>query len=269
MKSKHLPLLALSCIALLALWVFVRPRKMTKPLDVMVPTEATEAHSALERRESKSGRNQGAKQQDAAGFVYQLSPVSIDANSNIMRSNHDVAGRFRLVGDANSCKIVDSQENTVKELGPNPHVNTITSKCIVSPNGKDILINYGADAAYDVLESASSLLFTLPQQPPGKNKLGFASWHWIDSNTLIGLSGDEQEERTPGIEGEENGVKQSRLYLYDWNKKQLAEALLPIGSLTRLFSILDVDSSGNVHLIGDSSNGTQPSDLGWFVVKPK
>ena len=182
-----------------------------------------------------------------------------------------LAGHFRIVGNESKGRIVNSQGDTVIELGSNPHFDSGSGsgKCTVSPNEKRILVDYGADAAYDIVEPDIGLKVTLPIQPAGENKLGFGSWRWIDDDTLLGESGDEIVPRKTGAEGEGNNVAQTRLYIYLISKQELSEVQLPEDLGARVFDITESRPGGYVHLSRDKTIAIPTADLGWFKVHAK
>lgn len=169
---------------------------------------------------------------------------------------------YRLIGNGGyPAKVIDDQGKVVIEANPNFGIHGVS----ISPNNDRLLV-LGYPMSL-VVELTTDRRIALPSQPPGSNKLGFASWRWIDNDFLLGESGDAVAERKPGAGGEGNNVAQTRLYLYDLNRQGLEEVKLPDDLVTKVFSVTEVSPDGSVHLIHDDPSATRPPDLGWFKVR--
>ena len=174
---------------------------------------------------------------------------------------------FRIQGRGSKAKIVGSDGKVLIE----PDEKVGIYGCSVSPNGRRIAVYYG-DAKYDIVTPSTGETIRLPQQPPGENVLGFGSWHWIDDQTLIGVSGKTIPFRKDqvGTEREEPIISRSVLYLYDLKEQKMSEVALPSALRTKTVCVSAVDETGKVQLQPDG-RGVSFTDvsLGWFEVRPK
>lgn len=173
---------------------------------------------------------------------------------------------FRIFASGGIGKIVDAAGNVIVQSDAK---NGIFA-CEVSPNQKRIVV-YRGDADYDVITPRTGETIRLPQQPPGENMLGFGSWHWVDDDTLVGVSGQVIPFRDDqvGPEREEPNIAQSTLYVYKLSERKLARVEVPTALRSKTFSVNAVDPSGKVQLRPEDHESLADASLGWFDVRPK
>lgn len=174
---------------------------------------------------------------------------------------------FRIQGRGSKARIVDADGKVLIE----PDEKVGIYGCSVSPSGKRIAVYYG-DATYDIVTPSTGETIRLPQQPPGENMLGFGSWHWIDDETLVGVSGKTIPFRDDqvGPEREEPIISRSVLYVYDLRERRLSEVELPPALRTKSVSVSAVDETGKVQLRPEGREVSYTdASLGWFEVRPK
>lgn len=265
MKIKHMVIAVLAGLGLL-IWTLSDRRQKTYPQARRKAEIANATSTAVDKPNEYTARPHS--EFTRADVAYELHKIEIAVDTHA-EDKQESARRFRIVGSENKIRIVDSRGNTVIDLDSNPHLNNITSKCTANQNGKRILVDYGADAAYDVVEPDTGLKVSLPIQPPGEYKLGFSAWQWIDGDTLLGESGDEIVDRKSGVEGEDNVVARTRLYVYSINRQELAEVQFPEGFGVKIFSVTQISPKGYIHLVHGVPDTTRLADLGWFAVAPK
>jgi hypothetical protein len=135
----------------------------------------------------------------------------------------------------------------------------------VSPAGTWIFAHGG---------SAKNLVFTpgkeekqwLPTAPPGKNMLGFGSWHWINDHMLVGEAGTEKL----GVDGlpvkTEDNVAESKLYIYDINTRELAEVALPAELKGQVFGVIESSGDGHLFIGIESPRDDDKFKEGWFKI---
>ena len=173
---------------------------------------------------------------------------------------------YRLEGGVSGeGQIVDKAGNVILESGPKTGIHIIG--CEVSPNGKRLLV-HGGDGRNLILDETTGFNIILPLKPRRAHTTGFASWHWIGDEILIGESGDEGFPARAGIKGEGKTMSQSRLYLYRIGRRDLVEVYRPKFLLGRVFSISQARSDGHIRLVDVDAETTGVSDLGWFTVIP-
>lgn len=174
---------------------------------------------------------------------------------------------FKIQGRGSKAKILGADGKVLIE----PDEKVGIYGCSVSPGGKRIAVYYG-DATYDIVTPSTGETIRLPHQPPGENVLGFGSWHWIDDQTLIGVSGKTIPFRDDqvGPEREEPIIIRSVLYLYDLMKQKMSEVALPPALRIKAVSVSAVDVTGKVQLQPEDRGASYTdASLGWFEVRPK
>ena len=173
---------------------------------------------------------------------------------------------FQMFASGGTGKIADREGNIVLRSDSK---NAIF-RCDVSPDQKRILV-YGGDATYDIITPSSGERVRLPQLPPGDNVLGF-SWHWLDDQMLLGVSGKTIPFRDDqvGPEREEPIISRSVLYVYNLKERRLSEVELPPTLRTKTISVSFVDETGKVQLRPEGRDVSYTdASLGWFEVRPK
>ena len=173
---------------------------------------------------------------------------------------------FRIQGRGSKAKIVSADGRIIMEADPTVGIYG----CSVSPNGMHIAVYYG-DANYEIVTPGADETITLPQKPPGKNLLGFASWSWLDDQKLLAVSGKVLAFRANqvGPAREEPMISRSVLYIYDLNEKQLSEVALPPELQRKTFSVDAVDEVGKVRIRPEGRKVSYTdATLGWFEIHP-
>lgn len=195
--------------------------------------------------------------------LYQLAQIqnSFDPVADAKRLEN---APFRIQGRGSKAKIVTAEGKTLIEADDKVGIYG----CSVSPDGKRLTVYYG-DAKYDVITPSTGETIRLPQHPPGENMIGFGSWDWIDTDTLVGVSGTviPFREDEVGPAREEPNISQSLLYVYKLSERKLMEVELPPELQNKTFSVSVVDSSGNVQLGSDDHDSSSDANLGWFDVR--
>lgn len=247
-------------------WRLTEPRSsLADPTSETGNTPTAKSTNAV----SESTRNDGASNIDPAMAerpMYQMTETksSFDPLTNADRKK---VLSFRMFASGGVGKIVDREGNTILQ---SDEKNAIF-KCEVSPNETRIAVHRGS-GKYDIITPSTGETIRLPQQPPGENVLGFASWHWIDDQTLIGVSGKTIPFRDDqvGPEREEPLISRSVLYVYDLKNQKMSEVALPPALRTKTVSVSAVDETGKVQLRPEGREVSYTdASLGWFEVLPK
>lgn len=173
---------------------------------------------------------------------------------------------FRMFASGGTGKVVDRDGNIVLQSDSENAIFKIE----VSPDQTRIAVHRGS-GKYDIITPSTGETIRLPRQPPGENMLGFGSWHWIDDQTLVGVSGKTIPFRDDqvGPEREEPIISRSVLYLYDLKERKMSEVALPPALRTKTLSVSAVDESGKVQLRPDGNDESYTdASLGWFEVRP-
>lgn len=165
-------------------------------------------------------------------------------------------------GGTTSAQIVDSQNRSVLRASPEQTI----IECAISPSGNQILVYYG-NSDYAVYEPKSDQQIALPSRPPGDGKTAFSAWHWIDDDLILGEAGDELGPKQE-MPGEDTMAIRSRLYIYNLERRTLANVRLPEDISTTNFVVMMVRPDGYVHL-QSAANDNDPKDLGWFKLPSK
>lgn len=198
--------------------------------------------------------------------LYQMSSVTSSFNPAV-EAEKKKALPFQMFASGGSGKVVDRGGNIVLKSDSENAIFKIE----VSPNQTSIAVHRGS-GKYDIVTPSTGETIRLPQQPPGENMLGFGSWHWIDDQTLVGVSGKTIPFRDDqvGPEREEPIISRSVLYLYDLKERRLSEVELPPALRTKSVSVSAVDETGKVQLRPEGHDVSYTdASLGWFEVRPK
>lgn len=268
MKARNvLSVLGLIAIVITVwLWLNRLPQSQKHPIVTRTETvsSAGPSHAENEKAHERPRRYEApAPEGMPAGIpTYQMDRVTIPPDPKEEAKSQKTQAFQLIGGGSGTAKMIDLEGKTVLESAP---YNTIASYS-VSPDGGLILVYHGS-SDYEIFDPATKSRTVLPQQPPGKKKLAFSGWHWIDGDTLLGQSGDEMADRKD-VPGEDTMEIQGRLYLYNVRRQQLAEVQFPKDLGTKMFSVSQVTPSGDVHLINEDP-AIGPADLGWFKVRPK
>jgi hypothetical protein len=174
--------------------------------------------------------------------------------------------RFRMFASGGVGKITDTNGNIIDQSNATNAIFGLG----VSPDQERIVINRG-DAEHNVITPKTKEQVRLPKRPPGSNVLGFASWQWVDDNTLVGVSGKTIPFRVDqvGPDREEPIISRSVLYVYDLRSRTMSEVALPHNLATKTVSISAVDETGKVQLRPEGRNiSFTDASLGWFEIRP-
>jgi hypothetical protein len=198
---------------------------------------------------------------------YQLAETTTSSFDPVADAKRREDLPFRMFASGGEGQIVDAAGNVIAK---SDSTNAIFG-CEVSPDQKRILI-YRGSAKYDVVTPSTGETIRLPRQPPGENMLGFGSWHWVDDQMMVGVSGKTIPFRDDqvGTEREEPIISRSVLYVYDLKERKLSEVELPPALQTKTVSISAVDATGKVQLRPEGRElSYTDASLGWFEVRPK
>lgn len=264
MKNRGLPILAtLIAIVTVLIWLWLpKQREQSAPKHENSPITQQQPQAPI--TETRPPAVEKSEAQPSATIPASFEIVQASDPAAATPEVKPEPSPYRLVGNGGyPAKILDSNGNVVIEANPNFGIHG----ALASPNGQRVLV-LGYPTSL-VVEPATNRRIALASQPPGKDKLGFGAWHWIDDDTLLGESGDELVDRKPGAEGEGNNVAQTRLYLFRISNQELSEVPLPKDLGAKVFSIAQVNPDGRIRLVHEDPNATRPPELGWFTLHPK
>ena len=267
--------LALAVIAII-FWRTREPNSSVVDLsseDSNAPAKAAKKVVSEPTKNTQPTRNDGASYAEpiinpavAERLLYQIveAKSSYDPVADAKRREN---APYRIQGRGSMAKILGADGKVLLE----PDEKIGIYGCSVSPSGERIAVYYG-DAIHDIVTPSTGETIRLPQQPPGENMLGFGAWHWIDDQTLIGVSGKTIPFRDDqvGLDREEPIISRSVLYLYDLREQKMFEIALPPALRTKTVSVSAVDETGKVQLRSDGNEETYTdASLGWFEIRPK
>lgn len=279
MKGKPLILIgvaiAMVLAAVLAWWSPGPNGTAAKPLDrdIEASGEAVREDANVSTKTTEPRQNEGTFNEKASAVstvsekpAYQMieAKSSFDPAADAERKK---ALPFRMFASGGTGKIVDREGNVILQSDSK---NAIF-KMEVSPDQSRIVVHRGS-GRFDIIMPKSGELIRLPQQPPGENVLGFGSWHWLDDQTLIGVSGKTIPFRDDqvGPEREEPLISRSVLYIYDLKEQKISEVALPPSLRAKMVSVNAVDDAGHVQLRPEGREVSYTDvSLGWFEVRPR
>lgn len=224
-----------------------RPRSST-------PRISGISRSPAEKNDFASNAREAAETPDI-GSTSAVIPV-LEKEKVPAAKSHAV--QYRVIGNGGyPAKVVDGLGNVLLEATLDFSIHAVSE----APDGAHLLVSSYPMGL--IIDTVSKNKVPLPTYPPGKDKLGFSSWAWLDGNTVLGVSGDAVTARKAGVEGEGNNVAQTRLYVFNLKNGSLQEVNLDEVS-TKVFAVTEVRPGGYVHLVHDDATGE--GDLGWFQV---
>jgi hypothetical protein len=177
-------------------------------------------------------------------------------------SDHPRWKKIRLTNGKSG--LVNSKGKTVIEETDGISLHSLQE----SPDGKHFYLR----TSHVVLDFETGEYFPVPESPHLPNGLGF-SWGWLDSRTLLSVSGIQYTDAELAAEhvedpshGEEPVIRRSLLYVFDLDAKSLVEVQLPQELRGKVFTIMRMSADGLLELTRPSGP-EEGKPFGWFRVQ--